>query len=673
MSNKCVGLGCHMRFDKNLKEKRFRRDVCNQTNLWLRNILQSEGVIFEGTEIRYTCNKCYQSYVKRRPPPIEMLTGDDDDVYDGTIEDHSKDMSYSNMLYGVCSHRKCSICLDYYDIGLTPLPKQARLSLLLDHNLFCSVDCRVCIDHLIGNELHPDAEVCNVGRAHVKDVSSKTEEAMDYILTILKSDANTAKPRRLDFSDMSDENCKAWTGWTLSEFQAIHDLCSSSLTHLSSLSSENAMLLFWAKLKSNISWPQLSSLIGVSKSSVSRIFHTVTSVLHKIVMPRFLGSAHISREVAKTHNTIFTRLFYGNKVTIILDGTYIYIQKSNEHQLQRSSYSGQKKRNLVKFMSVVFPDGYVLDTIGPFYGTDNDAKITKKIIDTISDLRTWLNEEDIFIVDRGFRDVLELLESSGFESHMPSYLKQGQTQHEGIEANNDRRCTKTRWVVESYHGRLKQWRMFKEQLSSNFFLNVIGELVQITTSCLNGFRGPIYVPNPQRDERDTILAARMQSRITLKSNLATRVKEDPELTKRSKALWQKLDAIDIDFPQLDLEYLETVACGTYQIKQAPGYISEHLTDEGDYEMWAYRHSKDIIRVQIRSRHKSQTKYNVWIQFEDSDDPIKDYYCQCPTGTRTIGMCAHTASILYYLGYVSYHLVNKPVLPHAKKFKLSMHA
>ena len=29
-----------------------------------------------------------------------------------------------------------------------------------------------------------------------------------------------------------------------------------------------------------------------------------------------------------------------------------------------------------------------------------------------------------------------------------------------------------------------------------------------------------------------------------------------------------LDPSDIDFPQLDIEYLETVGCGTYQLNQA---------------------------------------------------------------------------------------------------------
>ena len=116
----------------------------------------------------------------------------------------------------------------------------------------------------------------------------------------------------------------------------------------------------------------------------------------------------MSSEEAVTFNTTFTRSFYGEKVTLILDGTYIYIPKSTDHKLQRASYSGQKKRNLVKFMSIVFPDGHVLDTVGPFFGNENGAKITEKILLKVADLKSWLEEADNFIVDRGFRDVVEL-------------------------------------------------------------------------------------------------------------------------------------------------------------------------------------------------------------------------------------------------------------------------
>ena len=76
--------------------------------------------------------------------------------------------------------------------------------------------------------------------------------------------------------------------------------------------------------------------------------------------------------------------------------------------------------------------------------------------------------------------------------------------------------------------------------------------------------------------RDQRLAEHMQSRMSLKNSLCYRVKNEPDLTGRRAADWKKLDAAEIDFPKLDLEYLETIICGSYQIKLAPGYIADHL-------------------------------------------------------------------------------------------------
>ena len=40
--------------------------------------------------------------------------------------------------------------------------------------------------------------------------------------------------------------------------------------------------------------------------------------------------------------------------------------------MARKTYSGHKSRQLIKFMCIVLPDGYVLDTIGHFM---SDGKI----------------------------------------------------------------------------------------------------------------------------------------------------------------------------------------------------------------------------------------------------------------------------------------------------------
>ena len=92
----------------------------------------------------------------------------------------------------------------------------------------------------------------------------------------------------------------------------------------------------------------------------------------------------------------------------------------------------------------MLPDGYVVDTIGPFYRNENDASIKS----SVEEIKTWLNGNDVLIVDRGFRDVLNLLGSAGYDAKMPSYIPKGESQHSAASANANRLCTKTRWIVE---------------------------------------------------------------------------------------------------------------------------------------------------------------------------------------------------------------------------------
>ena len=86
-----------------------------------------------------------------------------------------------------------------------------------------------------------------------------------------------------------------------------------------------------------------------------------------------------SRTQALDHHTAYSRAFFGNQLSVIWDGTSIYCNKSNDHRLQRLTYSGQKSRRLIKMMSLFLPNGYILEFICPFYGKDNDASVSKAI------------------------------------------------------------------------------------------------------------------------------------------------------------------------------------------------------------------------------------------------------------------------------------------------------
>lgn len=113
---------------------------------------------------------------------------------------------------------------------------------------------------------------------------------------------------------------------------------------------------------------------------------------------------------------------------LVADGTYIYIQKSQQFKFQRKCYSLHKHRPLVKPMVFVSTSGYILSVIGPYYsdGKNNDAQIMKHIIQNdIEEFKQWVCENDVIIVEGGFRDSVELLHEIGVRTKMPSFVKKG--------------------------------------------------------------------------------------------------------------------------------------------------------------------------------------------------------------------------------------------------------
>ena len=115
-----------------------------------------------------------------------------------------------------------------------------------------------------------------------------------------------------------------------------------------------------------------------------------------------------------------------NSLISIWDCTYIYIEKSSSYEFQRATFSGHKHRNLLKWNTVNATDGTLIEVKGPYIcnGSNNDAAILESILESnINDLDDYFKEEDVFVVDRGYRDALDYLEEKKLFAKMPSYLK----------------------------------------------------------------------------------------------------------------------------------------------------------------------------------------------------------------------------------------------------------
>ena len=67
-------------------------------------------------------------------------------------------------------------------------------------------------------------------------------------------------------------------------------------------------------------------------------------------------------------------------------------------------------------------------------------------------------------------------------------------------------------------------------------------------------------------------------------------------------------------------------------------------------MHLYRLNNSIVQVKIQSRHTSSKKHKLWIKYDSLEGTIIGWYCLCKADARTLGCCAHVASVIWFLGY-----------------------
>ena len=427
----------------------------------------------------------------------------------------------------------------------------------------------------------------------------------------------------IDFDDLNcltDEQCFILTGIKKNHFI---DLCSgipsNNLRQSESRSATQAIDCLLVKLRLGLSHQVLATQFSLPDIRiVSRILESARKALIAHFVPKHLGFEHISRQdvIANHTRPLAKRLFTNpgdDAAILILDGTYIYVQKSANNIVQRRSYSMHKGRPLIKPMMIVASDDYIISAIGPYLADyrNNDASMTKHIImNNREGVTDWLKPDDVLIVDRGFRDCLRLLNRFGYKDHMPTFLSKAEKQFSTNEANQTRFVTKIRWVAESANGRIKTWRFF-DRVLPNLMIPIAGDLFSIVCALINAFRS-LSVRNISNDD---VLADKMRSLI----NESNKLKESIDTLKvnGTKNLnWTRIDASNTfcDFPVLTLDQLNEIILGWFQLKQAKRYTMEHLSANGSFTIQLAKQRPNVVRARVQSRHRDVVLYNLYIQY-----------------------------------------------------------
>lgn len=148
---------------------------------------------------------------------------------------------------------------------------------------------------------------------------------------------------------------------------------------------------------------------------------------------------------------------------------------------------------------------------------------------------------------------------------------------------------------------------------------------------------------------------RMHTRKSVENTLATEAEEKGWF--RRKLPFQSITSKDLlDFPEMTERDLKIFFTGSYQLAQSVSYLTEMIDKNGELNIKFVKNEKNVLKVEVQSRHVSRTKYRCFLRYTPNSTGISGvthYACECANGLQTIGCCCHIAAIIYYLSHARY--------------------
>lgn len=111
----------------------------------------------------------------------------------------------------------------------------------------------------------------------------------------------------------------------------------------------DALHIYLMRLRTGRTYDEIGFEFGLSKSTIRRRCDLVRDTLKRVIVPRYINY-EMNREELVAHKSMTSHILFDNgdpnRAHLILDGTYIYLDKSNNHRFQRDSYNQHKKETI---------------------------------------------------------------------------------------------------------------------------------------------------------------------------------------------------------------------------------------------------------------------------------------------------------------------------------------
>lgn len=547
-----------------------------------------------------------------------------------------------------CCAPSCDVALP---ANLHRISEEMRYNIMKSQRFFIPKNARVCNVHS-NCAVWPEIPIPN---GEYRFTAVQIEEMVD----LLRS------PKPLKNPVLADQtfDFRTDTGLTKDQFEDL-------LRRLPSLSKElgndiafDSLYTYLMKMRTGRTNDDIGAKFNITRFGVTKRMNKVRNAMEEDFVFKNVNFMNTREELAQ-HTTQFSQMLFcngENRPVLVFDGTYIWCQKSSNFEFQKLSYSAQKKRNFVRVMVCTTTDGTIISVLGPYPASTNDANVLTSISNNSTTLDN-LQQGDVIILDRGFRDCVPSLEQRGFVVKTPDFLGPAKNmprkQFTTEEANRTRLVTANRYCVETRNGHFRTiFKIFQKEWC-NVTLPHLMKDISICAALIN-----VYFKSVESNKgRSVEIATLMLNRLHTPNYLSTIVSSNA-FQRSLRTFVQFYDFYGL--PELNTDDLLTIALGTYQIRMAPSYCQKHLNaNNSEFAVFACpddttttlledffsgENQLKLLMIRMKSRFRSNVTHDVYVLIDAMGDgaaSVLAYCCECQNGLRTVGACSHVICLIW---------------------------
>ena len=288
---------------------------------------------------------------------------------------------------------------------------------------------------------------------------------------------------RLDANHLrTEEDYKKMCGVSRSFFRQVLIILDGDITNSRSSSKEDKIMMFFMKIRHNLSYFVMSKIFLVHRTTISEIVENVLDSLYKEAS---IWSWWIPKgKVQATMPAVFKE--HHPNTRAILDASEIKCEAPRDVRPQALCYSQYKSSCTMKYLVAIAPSGFITFISRAYGGRVTDTQITVE-----SGFLDLLEPGDLILADKGFPKIIEKANEQGAFIVMPPF-KRGERQFSELENTEGYKCSRLRIHVERAIARMKVFKVLK--FLDHSLLSRVNKLLAVIVYIVNHFPPLIQEP-----------------------------------------------------------------------------------------------------------------------------------------------------------------------------------